>query len=75
MRFDSSELGLLLLTSADLLPETVLNRGAFAQFLDSVIDPIHGWDRKKFPEGNELREGLSDPNFAGKVIDDCRGRD
>ena len=75
MRFDSNELGLLLLTSSDLTPDIVMDQGAFAQHLDSVIDPIHGWNRAKFPEGNELREGLADPKFAGSVIDDCRGKD
>ena len=76
MRFDSSELGLLILTDANLTPATVLDRGAFAQYLDSVIDPIHEfWDPAKFPEGNKLREGLADPKFASSVIDDCRGRD
>ena len=75
MRFDSNEMGLLLLTSADLTPEKVLSRDAFSNYLDSVIDPIHAfWDPSIFPEGEELRTGLADPNYVKKVIDDFKGR-
>ena len=77
MKFDSTELGLLLLTDANLTPDVVLNRDAFIQYLDGVIDPIHGigWSSSQFPGSNELRQGLKDPKYAEMVIDDCRGRD
>ena len=74
MKFDSTELGLLLLTDPSLTPEMVLNRDNFTKYLDGVIDPVHEfWSPATFPGSNELRQGLKDPKYAEMVIDDCKG--